>query len=1019
MQKQKRWYRQLVAAVLVLSLGVSMTAGSSEAEETTYHLTTNGAPQADIMIRPGAGSTERLAAEELQQTVAMISGARLPALRGAIEDTPVSAYLWTDTIALAESGSAAIDVSLMNNSANPVTVRLETAMSGLAIASFEKEVVLAPYTGANATGIIEVAPEAADGTYSIPITLSVDAVPYKVLQATVELNRNVLYNPSFEAGSGSLPGTGWVVSSGALDDQVARTGQQSMRMDFSAPYTVLRTDQQLKLEAGKPYKLEAWVKGSLPAGQQVVAQFIEMSSDWQSSAPMPQTTYAIHDGWTRIELDYTPSSATQLDFVSCTFYLASGSDPIWIDDVALRAVDTEVDAPPLIASAVDNGGFEQTLSGGVLPVGWNVPSGAVDTGVKHSGAASLRVDIPAAGWTYARTEPLHGLELGETYVLKAWVKGSQPSGQQVLVSFMEKDGVDWSDLVPPTPMEARSLDTGWTLMQWQFTPQTAAGTDFHLAYFYAVNDQLWIDDVSLSKISDANQDGQPGPGEHTRIHLGTPSSNAALATLFPADLAQLADSDGFAVRQHSGETYILGTEPGGVLNGVYDFLERNTGILWTRSTEVGTVYEEQATLAIDETDYTEQSPFRLRGWHLTGLGASGEYHSDPGTEQMMARNKLNSKLAEFENMPLWEQQGEGGVKPFNLGHNLTFWLPNDIYFAAHPDYYNTDANGDPLPVGHDTQINFYHPDVPGVIAGRVADFLAEHPIDTVGIAINDTHYFEQAGYSDQPFVTEDMVTIYPNEADYKSTVYFTFLNKIARQVKLTNPGVQIATYAYFFTEVPPRVAVEDNIVIVLAPISGDDREPIDTPDPTNPNQAYVAKLTGWLAKTDNIVMYNYYGAFPAHQYERPIAAKVQGDLQYYASLGLTGVIPEGVVDANGPQWGVNAMQFWLFQKLMWNPDANLAQLKSDYLAKVYGPAASAMATYYSLIESGWNMYDDVIAYYTDGSTYIGKYIIDAGIAGDAQLALDNAWALADQKIKARIAPIKETFEAMVAAYSAP
>lgn len=1019
MQQQKRLYRQLVAAVLVLSLAATMLAGSSEAGATTYYLAENGLQQADIIIRPDAGSIERLAAEELQQTVAMISGARLPALRGASEETPVSAYLWADTIAMAESGSAAIHVSLLNNSANPVTVQIETAMSGLAIASFEQEVVLAPYTGANATGIVEVAPEAGDGAYPIPIALSIDSVPYKMLQATVELNRNLLHNPSFEAGLGSLAGTGWTITSGAIDDQVARTGQQSMRMDFSAPYTVLRTEQQLKLQAGKPYKLEAWVKGSLPAGQQVVAQFVEMSADWQSSSAMPQAIYNIDSGWTRIELNYTPAAATQLDFVWCYFFLVNSTEPIWIDDAALWAVDTEVDGAPLIASALDNGGFEQAQPGGSLPVGWNVPSGALDTGVKHSGTAALRVDIPAAGWTYARTEPLYGLELGETYVLKAWVKGSQPAGQQVLVSFMEKDGVDWSDLVPQTPMEARALDTGWTLMQWQFTPQVAAGPDFYLAYFYAVNDPLWIDDISLSKISDANPDGQPGPGARTRIQLGTPASNAALGTLFPADLAQLADSDGFAVRQYGGETYILGTEPSGVLNGVYDFLEKNTGILWTRSTSVGTVYEEQPTIAIAAADYSEQSPFRLRGWHLTGLGANGEYHSDPGTERMMARNKLNSKLAEFENLPLWQEHAGRGIEPFNIGHNLAFWLPNDSYFDAHPEYYNTDANGDPLPVGQDTQINFYHPAVPGIIAGRVADFLEENPADTVGIAINDTHYFEQAGYSNQPFLTEDLVTIYPHEADYKSTVFYSFLNKIARQVKVTNPGVQIATYAYFFTEVPPRVAVEDNIVIVLAPISGDEREPINTPDPSNPNQAYVAKLAGWLAKTDNIVMYNYYGSFPAHQYERPIAGKVQADLQYYASLGLTGVIPEGVVDANGPQWGINALQFWLFQKLMWNPDANVALLKADYLAKVYGPAAGPMATYYNLIESGWDMYSDVIAYYTNSDTYIGKYIVQAGIADDAQLALNQAWALADSKVQARIAPIKATFEAMVAAYTTP
>ncbi|GBF77706.1 hypothetical protein PA598K_06268 [Paenibacillus sp. 598K] len=1032
--------------------------------EAPKQITANGLPQAEIVIRPNASGLERLAAEELQQTVESISGARLPKLRGAIEDTPVSAYLWQEELQMQQSGSAPLEASVMNTSAATVVVRLESPATGEVTASFGGDVTLAPYESLSVPGQVVVDAQAADGVHTVPIDIIVDGQAVKTLSATVRLDRNLLQNSSFELGSG----TGWNISAGGIDSQEARTGQQSMRMNFSTPYTILRTEQQLKLQAGQRYVLEAWVKASVPTGQRVVAQFTEISSDWQSTIPLPQYIFDLTDEWSRIEIDYTPQAGNQLDFVWAYLFVVDDKGPVWVDDISLKAkaASTQPEPEPEpepepVPNVIANGGFESAGSGGVLLEQWNVPSGARDTEVKYEGNASLRIDIPAAGWTYARTEPIYDLKLGESYTLRAQVKGSQAAGQQVLVSFMEKDGVDWSDLVPPTPMEGRPITEDWTLLEWTFTPQVAEGSDFYLVYFYAVTDPLWVDNVSMSLTSDladsspaspagrsaaepvagegehegqalqpspdlqGKQDALPAapviaaldPASRVRIHLGTPDSDPELAKLFATDLAALQGSDGFAVRQRGNDLYILGTEPGGVLNGVYDVLEKNTGILWTRSTSIGTVYEEQPTIALRTVNYSERSPFELRGWHLTGQGAAGEYHSDPGTEQMMARNKLNSKLAEFENMPLWKGQSERGIEPFNIGHNLPFWLPNEVYFANHPEYYNTDANGDPLPVGLETQINFYHPDVPGVIAGRVADFLEENPIEVVGIGINDTHYFEQAGYSDQPFVTEDGITIQPNEADYKSTVFYTFLNKIARQVKVTNPGVQIATYAYFFTEVPPRIALEDNIVIVLAPISGDDRKPMNTPEPSNPNRAYVSKLDGWLKKTSNIVMYNYYGAFLSDKYERPIAAKVQADMQYYRQLGLTGVIPEGIADANGPNWGINALQFWLFQKLMWNPDANIEQLKTDYITKVFGPAAGPMATYYSLIEQGWNKYEDVIAYNTSTNTYIGKYIVQAGIAEAAQAALDEAWSLADAAIRARIQPIKTTFEAMVTQFN--
>jgi hypothetical protein len=446
-------------------------------------------------------------------------------------------------------------------------------------------------------------------------------------------------------------------------------------------------------------------------------------------------------------------------------------------------------------------------------------------------------------------------------------------------------------------------------------------------------------------------------------------------------------------------------------------MEKNAGVLWTRSTDIGTLYDPQPTIEAANADYREKSPFRLRGWHTTWYGANGEYHSDPGTELMMARNKMNAKLAEFENMELWEGHEGLGVKAFNIGHNLGYWLPNDVFFALHPDYYNMDANGNYIPESQNTQINFYHPKVPGAVAGRVKQFLAEHPIEYVGIGINDTHYFEQGALSRSPFTTPDGTVIQPDEEDYKSTVFFTFLNKVAAEVKQTYPNTKIVTFAYFFADVPPRVELEDNIVIVMAPISEDERLPINTANQGSMNYGYKLKLEKWLTKTNHIVMYNYYGSFLSEAYERPIAEKVQADMQYYRDLGITGIVPENKTDAKGPFWGINALQFWLFEKLFWNPDADIEQLKSDFIRKAYGNAAEPMKRYYDLIEQGWNSDSSPIGYNASESTYIGKLIIEAGIKDAAQSALDEAWALANEQQKARIEPIKTTFETLTHKHS--
>ena len=100
------------------------------------------------------------------------------------------------------------------------------------------------------------------------------------------------------------------------------------------------------------------------------------------------------------------------------------------------------------------------------------------------------------------------------------------------------------------------------------------------------------------------------------------------------------------------------------------------------------------------------------------------------------------------------------------------------------------------------------------------------------------------------------------------------------------------------------------------------------------------------------MVYNYYDCFPyaAEYYERPIAGRVQSDLQYYVEKGFMGVVPEGIVDANTNTWAVNTLQFWLFSKLFWDPYADIDALTELFCQKAYGDAAPHMTRYYKLVE---------------------------------------------------------------------
>ena len=138
------------------------------------------------------------------------------------------------------------------------------------------------------------------------------------------------------------------------------------------------------------------------------------------------------------------------------------------------------------------------------------------------------------------------------------------------------------------------------------------------------------------------------------IVIGTPTTVPELETLFPDDLAWLRTlseespeggvrrygDDGFAIRAHDGKLYIFGAVSRGALNGVYDFIEENLGVLWIRAAEdIGLFYDEMPTVTAEKVNYREKSPFAVRS--LSQYGSAGSNANYPEAIRLYSRNKYN------------------------------------------------------------------------------------------------------------------------------------------------------------------------------------------------------------------------------------------------------------------------------------------------------------------------------------------------------------------------------------------
>lgn len=837
-------------------------------------------------------------------------------------------------------------------------------------------------------------------------------------------------NSDFEAAPGSnperpyAPWENWYSVVDRVPDHY--TGEYSLHMtaDGKGSASTNSYAQDILTAEGTENTVSFWAK----AVNDAPTTFVLKNAAFSTSG---EVSFALTDEWERYELNYEAAGSTWL-----RYYFTNGG--LLIDHFAIANTQAAADVIANASNTVISDGCDSAAN-------WTLYSASIDTADKHSGESSLKL---VGG---AKSTLLKELDLGTNrYQLKFYAKADTPT--EIYAKVSDYNPYDLGLAVRTSLNDKVSIGTDWTECTFDFDANTGNDVDYAYSVLELVGTSgtIRIDDLTLTS---GESEPVPPPvlpaqpeipvpvAGGIRIVVATPESYPALATMFKDDIEWLSDignpgdterygDDGFAIRQDGNTIYIFGKTAGGALNGVYDFIEENMGVLWIRADENnGLLYDKMTTITASSVNYREKSPFQIRGWHLCGFGEDGTEHSDEKTEIMMSRNKLNAKFAEFMNQYKWSWQASIGLEPVNLGHVLKHWVVNSpSYDPNETEYWNTDESGD-LTVATAKQVNFWSKKTADTITDGVKKFLETTDINYVGIGIEDSDIctpssnqpFDYATYetisvaeAESRIAAGSTTVVYPDDPAYLSTVYYTFLNYIAKQVDEVYPNVTIATFAYTFTERPPLCDLEDNILVVFAPVDEDVTQPITT-DKIGPNNLVHRNIEGWKKITRNMAFYNYYGSFtPSASYERPIADRIQADLQYYAENGFAGLLPEGVADSGSGSnsWSMNALTFWLYSKLAWNPDENINALIVEFCDKAYGDASEAMQEYYALVKLGWDEGKDGVnvKWYHPLDVYMSNFVLNSGLTDDMQAALDKAFEMAEGTAKERIRYIKAKFE---------
>ena len=478
-----------------------------------------------------------------------------------------------------------------------------------------------------------------------------------------------------------------------------------------------------------------------------------------------------------------------------------------------------------------------------------------------------------------------------------------------------------------------------------------------------------------------------------KIHVG-----CAEGRKFPKDLKAIGRTDGFAVRTvvENGVThvYVFGSRPRGVLHAVYALLERNTDLIFARPDPVGTVWGDTDSLVLADADFLDVPDTATRCYQWT-------FHSGSRNEdEWQSRNRLNRT----ERTP--GGRYDSCLQRDGFGHGVKHLADGAHNFAAHPEWFTAAKDG--TRSAKNPNLCFLAYDmIPTYVSNLCAHIEKGYPglrknqvrIDYFNLSCDDSWQVCQCAKCTAPFVCENRKQLAPSDPAFRSSQYYTWLNKVARAVRKVYPNVTLGTYAYFFTLEPPPFPLESNILIEFCPYGVDDKKCI-TDDATNADLHRLAE--GWGAASANTYCRSYWGW--GQEFPRPVEYAMSSNVAYFASLRhpFRHYSCEFPIDKDWPDcknavatWDVSAMSAWIVTRLWWNSKADVGKLRADYCRRAYREGAAEMLAYYDQVRDAF-FSDDIPSYYTGFSPipYASRYILSKGLEqplrGHLAAALDKA-----------------------------
>lgn len=375
-----------------------------------------------------------------------------------------------------------------------------------------------------------------------------------------------------------------------------------------------------------------------------------------------------------------------------------------------------------------------------------------------------------------------------------------------------------------------------------------------------------------------------------------------------AKTAPVIRADAIVARRAGKRVFLAGANEDSHYFAVAWLLQQ-WGCRWYLPTEIGECVPTHPTLSILDLDYAYAPPFEMRAYWCSWNGDT------TGKAEFERRNFMN------------------GVGFAGQGHALGAFTGGLV--APGKSMFN---------------VPFSDTKTADEVAKKMADAMAQRPSYGISLAIEDGGYDNdskedarlQANIYDKymlkPLMTDPMMTLYAN---------------VGKKLDEQYPGnpTRFGGMAYSNVTIPPQwpVDVSNRLVMWIAPIDIDPIHGMDDPQ-SPPRQEYKEMMYRWAELLKGrLCIYDYdQGMLVWRDIPNPSHMSFAQDVKHYRKAGIIGVDTESR----------NAIatiftNLYFRGQLMWNPDADVDALLTEFYTNFYGPAASPLGKFWNAVYAAW------------------------------------------------------------------